>query len=98
MTKLSLLFRIQLNWEIIVGFTESILFLDANVYLHFRYIEIDWKRITASEQVRIIVPRVTVSELDKNKYDPRRRTRATSILNTFEKASSSTGTSRSDLE
>lgn len=75
-----------------MGFTESILFLDANVYLHFRYIEIDWKRITASEQVRIIVPRVTVSELDKNKYDPRRRTRATSILNTFEKASSSTGT------
>jgi len=53
------------------------LFLDTNIYLHYQDIEqIDWLRVVKAEAVVIVVPPITVQELNKHKYaHPRTRVR-----------------------
>lgn len=46
----------------------KVVFLDTMIYLHFKPVEdIDWLGLLRTDQVRIIVPRITTSELDKHK-------------------------------
>ena len=64
--------------------TERHIFLDTMLYLHFRPVEdTDWPTVVDADAVVIIVPRITVQELDKHKNShPSRkiRDRAKSFL------------------
>jgi hypothetical protein len=43
-------------------------FLDTMIYLHYRPVaEIDWQRVLDTARVDILVPRITVRELDRHK-------------------------------
>lgn len=55
----------------------KIIFLDTNIYLHYQDIEqINWLEIAQADNVTIIVPPITVRELNKNKeIHPRKRIR-----------------------
>jgi hypothetical protein len=45
-----------------------VVFLDTMIFLHYRPVrEIDWCAEVAASQVRIVVPRITIRELDKHK-------------------------------
>ena len=58
-------------------------FLDTNVYLHFRdFDQVDWPKTLGLESVCIVVAPITLAELDKFKYDQtskRRKKRSRSI-------------------
>jgi hypothetical protein len=46
----------------------KIVFLDTNVYLHYRrFDEVNWLDVVQAEAVRIVVPPVTTRELNKIK-------------------------------
>lgn len=46
----------------------KVLFLDTNIYLHCRLVEeINWPQPVGADSVEIVVPRVTLHELDKQK-------------------------------
>ena len=53
------------------------IFVDANVYLHYRSIEeIDLPAILGAENVTVVIPRITLKELDKeNSTHPSRKIR-----------------------
>ncbi|HET9066731.1 MAG TPA: PIN domain-containing protein [Gemmatimonadales bacterium] len=47
---------------------QTFAFLDTNIWVHFRPVEeIDWPRLLGACHVEIVVPRITVQELDKLK-------------------------------
>lgn len=47
---------------------QKILFLDANVYLHYQpFDQIDWLEVAQADTATIVVPPVTIRELNKNK-------------------------------
>lgn len=52
-------------------------FLDTNVFLHYTFFdEIDWRAVVKAEEVIIIIPPITVREIDKAKVlNPSKRTR-----------------------
>ena len=62
----------------------KIIFLDTNVYLHYQDIDqINWLEIAQADTVMIVVPPITVRELDKHKdfhQRPRVRKRAGAAL------------------
>ena len=50
------------------------IFLDSMMYMHFRPVdEVDWPAIVGADNVVLVVPRITVQELDKNKNVHRSR-------------------------
>lgn len=53
----------------------KIVFLDTNIYLHYQDIEqIDWLKVLQADSVNIIVPPITIRELNKhNDYHPNKR-------------------------
>jgi hypothetical protein len=63
-------------------------FLDTMIYLHFKPIEeIDWPSLLEADEVHILVPKITTSELDKHKDNHPKskvRDRARSILHLLE--------------
>lgn len=70
------------------GESVKVLFLDTNVYLHCRSVEeIDWLQLIGADSVEIVVPRVTLHELDKQKNShasSKLRERARSVLKKLE--------------
>jgi hypothetical protein len=62
----------------------KILFLDTNVYLHYKlFDEVDWQKIAQGDEVNIVVPPITIRELNKNKEthsQTRVRKRAATVL------------------
>jgi rRNA-processing protein FCF1 len=64
------------------------LFLDTNVYMHYHRVdEIDWTELFEVDQVKIVVPKITITELDKHKNGHRTRKmreRCRVILEKFE--------------
>ena len=50
-------------------------FLDTNIYLHYQMIDqIDWPSVLSTESVTIVVPPITLRELNKHKeLHPRKR-------------------------
>jgi rRNA-processing protein FCF1 len=67
----------------------SVFFLDTMIFLHYQPIEqIDWLAMTSEPQVEIVVPRVTIQELDEQKnINPSHkvRERAKRVLKNLEK-------------
>ena len=67
----------------------KVLFLDSMVYMHYKPIEdVDWLAEASADQVTIVVPRVTLKELDKHKNthsSTRIRDRVAGILKRLEK-------------
>jgi predicted ribonuclease YlaK len=61
-----------------------VLFLDTNVFLHYQsFDQIDWSALFGVANVEIIIPPVTVHELNKHKDShpkPRIRARAADII------------------
>ena len=53
----------------------KVIFLDTNVFLHYRDFDlIDWREVVQSDAVTIVIPPVTVRELNQQKdSSPRRR-------------------------
>lgn len=48
--------------------TTKHIFLDTMMYMHFRPVqEVDWAGILEADEVTLVVPRITVTELDKHK-------------------------------
>lgn len=55
----------------------AVLFPDTNILLHFRSLrEIDWLTVAEAKAVRLVLCSPVLDELDKHKYDPRRKDRA----------------------
>ena len=69
--------------------TKLAAFLDTMVYLHYKAVEeVDWRDVLGTDQVTLIVPRITTRELDKHKdhHDSRKiRERARRRLQTIER-------------
>lgn len=67
----------------------KVLFLDSMAYIHYKPIEdIEWLQEAGAEQVTIVVPRVTLRELDKQKnthQSPKIRERVGGVLQRLEK-------------
>lgn len=67
----------------------KVLFLDSMVYMHYKPIEdVDWLAEASADQVTIVVPRVTLKELDKHKNthsSARIRERVGGVLKRLEK-------------
>ncbi len=54
----------------------KVLFLDTNIYLHYHDIEqINWLEIAQTDAVAIIIPPVTIRELNRAKDSPQYRSR-----------------------
>lgn len=71
---------------------KTFLFLDTNIYLHFRqFDQIKWKELLNNEDFTIVVPYVVISELDKKKIDdaPRISKQARKIIKLLEEYSES---------
>jgi hypothetical protein len=66
----------------------KIVFLDTMIYLHFKPVEdIDWLDLLGTDYVRILVPKITSSELDKHKDSHAKskvKSRARSMLQRLE--------------
>jgi len=62
-------------------------FLDTNVYLHYKlFDEIDWRNIIQRDEITIVVPPIIILELNKNKEthpQTRVRKRAATVLQRF---------------
>ncbi|MEX1026176.1 MAG: PIN domain-containing protein [Planctomycetota bacterium] len=69
--------------------TRKILFVDANIFMHFRFWNMDWKAIAGCDEVILEVSSITIAELDKHKdQHPRKglRKRASSAINQLRKS------------
>ena len=50
------------------------LFLDTNIYLHYIDVEqINWDKIVGDTSITIVVPRITIREIDQHKDQSRRK-------------------------
>jgi rRNA-processing protein FCF1 len=69
------------------------LFLDTNIFLHYKFfIEIPWQKIV-SDEYQIVLPPVVMDELDKHKrhQNPKIASRAKKVLSKFEDIVNDTG-------
>lgn len=65
------------------------IFIDTMIFLHYKPIEeVDWENILGAEKITIVIPRITIRELDKEKNthkQKRIREKAKKVLNKIEK-------------
>jgi hypothetical protein len=86
------------NLKLQLGPMLKFVFLDTMIYLHFKSVEeIDWPTLVGADEVRILIPRITTTELDKHKDSHPKakvRDRARRMLRLFE---TTVGTGRHEL-
>jgi len=72
------------DWEVMISAMSKIIFLDTNIFLHYQFFDqIDWLKVVKAKAVTIIIPPVTVRELNKHKdshHRPRVRKRAGAVI------------------